>query len=171
MSLDFIVEDPLVCKRKRSSRACELCRIRKVRCDGLSPQCTRCQQENKECSYTITRKRGPKSLLRKTNSPMLNQMDGESSDSGKLTYPNGSIYCTMLDSCVRDLPFHRYDSWQTKIFDTAPDHPTTIKDFDEDHSDYYETEKVKVHYFRYMGRTAIGEYLLFSKPYELFNRH
>lgn len=158
MSLDFIVEDPLVCKRKRSSRACELCRIRKVRCDGLSPQCTRCQQENKECSYTVTRKRGPKSLLRKANSPSMNQMDSESSDSTKPTYPNGSIYCMMLDSCVHDLPFPRYyiaDKW--KFFDIAPDHPATGKDFDEDHSDYYETEKVKVHYFRYMGRTAIGE--------------
>ncbi|KAI8581551.1 hypothetical protein K450DRAFT_231863 [Umbelopsis ramanniana AG] len=119
MSLDFIVEDPLVCKRKRSSRACELCRIRKVRCDGLSPQCTRCQQENKECSYTITRKRGPKSLLRKTNSPNLSRLENESGD-------------------------------------YAPDHSTTVKDFDDDHNDYYETEKVKVHYFRYMGRTAIA---------------
>jgi hypothetical protein len=35
MSLDFIVEDPLVFKRKRSSKACELCRLRKVRCDGM----------------------------------------------------------------------------------------------------------------------------------------
>jgi hypothetical protein len=69
MSLDFIVEDPLACKRKRSSRACELCRLRKVRCDGLDPKCSRCWKENRECSYAMTKKRGPKSSNNKPNLP------------------------------------------------------------------------------------------------------
>jgi hypothetical protein len=100
MSLDFIVEDPLICKRKRSSRACELCRVRKVRCDGLSPQCSRCQQEQKECSYTITRKRGPKSMNRKANSPNLHQMDNDSKESGKMHYTNSSLNCTKPVCCL-----------------------------------------------------------------------
>jgi hypothetical protein len=93
MSLDFIVEDPLVSKRKRSTRACELCRMRKVRCDGLSPQCTRCRQDFKECSYAMTRKRGPKSSNRKSSLPRNAQKDIDSEDSGKLTHITDSTFC------------------------------------------------------------------------------
>lgn len=93
MSLDFIVEDPLVSKRKRSTRACELCRMRKVRCDGLSPQCTRCRQDFKECSYAMTRKRGPKSSNRKSSLPHNAQKDIDSEDSGKLTHITDSTFC------------------------------------------------------------------------------
>jgi hypothetical protein len=31
--------------------------------------------------------------------------------------------------------------------------------YTEEPADNYETEKVKVHYFRYLGRTAIGTFL------------
>ncbi|KAK5073990.1 hypothetical protein LTS08_001914 [Lithohypha guttulata] len=44
--------------RKRVSKACSRCRLRKDRCDGSQP-CTNCQTANKPCSYeATTKKRG-----------------------------------------------------------------------------------------------------------------
>jgi hypothetical protein len=106
MSLDFIVEDPLVFKRKRSSKACELCRLRKVRCDGMSPQCSRCRQEFKECSYAIMRKRGPKSSNRKSISSYNTQKEFDSEDSGKFLHLNESPYCTEPSTKLDGLNYH-----------------------------------------------------------------
>ncbi|KAI9317639.1 fungal-specific transcription factor domain-containing protein [Dichotomocladium elegans] len=47
-------------KRQRVSRACDLCRRKKIKCDGLLPVCTNCQAFKLECSYNdTTKKRGP----------------------------------------------------------------------------------------------------------------
>ncbi|KAI9495479.1 fungal-specific transcription factor domain-containing protein [Zychaea mexicana] len=47
-------------KRQRVSRACDLCRRKKIKCDGLSPVCSNCQAFTLECSYNdTTKKRGP----------------------------------------------------------------------------------------------------------------
>ncbi|KAH7191527.1 hypothetical protein BKA60DRAFT_661794 [Fusarium oxysporum] len=46
-------------KRKRVSRACNYCRIRKHRCDGTHPTCSRCSAIHQPCSYgSDTKKRG-----------------------------------------------------------------------------------------------------------------
>ncbi|CDS06862.1 hypothetical protein LRAMOSA09387 [Lichtheimia ramosa] len=47
-------------KRQRVSRACDLCRRKKIKCDGGTPICGNCQAFNLECSYKdMTKKRGP----------------------------------------------------------------------------------------------------------------
>ncbi|KAI9314717.1 fungal-specific transcription factor domain-containing protein [Dichotomocladium elegans] len=47
-------------KRQRVSRACDLCRRKKIKCDGGSPICSNCQAFSLECSYKdTTKKRGP----------------------------------------------------------------------------------------------------------------
>ncbi|KAI7855623.1 fungal-specific transcription factor domain-containing protein [Circinella umbellata] len=47
-------------KRQRVSRACDLCRRKKIKCDGTIPICGNCQAFNLECSYKdTTKKRGP----------------------------------------------------------------------------------------------------------------
>ncbi|KAI9259468.1 fungal-specific transcription factor domain-containing protein [Phascolomyces articulosus] len=47
-------------KRQRVSRACDLCRRKKIKCDGLNPVCSNCQAFSLECSYNdTTKKRGP----------------------------------------------------------------------------------------------------------------
>ncbi|OAX83953.1 hypothetical protein ACJ72_01674 [Emergomyces africanus] len=46
-------------KRKRVSKACNRCRSRKYRCDGLHPACLACQESGHGCSYDpILKKRG-----------------------------------------------------------------------------------------------------------------
>ncbi|EXA29864.1 hypothetical protein FOVG_18698 [Fusarium oxysporum f. sp. pisi HDV247] len=46
-------------KRKRVSRACNYCRIRKHRCDGTHPTCSRCSAIHQPCSYgSDNKKRG-----------------------------------------------------------------------------------------------------------------
>jgi hypothetical protein len=45
--------------RKRVSRACDRCRVKKDKCDGLQPRCSPCTTNNVECSYDpISKKRG-----------------------------------------------------------------------------------------------------------------
>ncbi|PYH89983.1 hypothetical protein BO71DRAFT_434270 [Aspergillus ellipticus CBS 707.79] len=48
-SVGKVSSDP-DCARKRVYQACDRCRIKKAKCDGLQP-CTRCQGENAICSY------------------------------------------------------------------------------------------------------------------------
>ncbi|KIR26992.1 hypothetical protein I309_04159 [Cryptococcus deuterogattii LA55] len=52
--------------RKRSSRACDSCKVRRSKCEdireipGVGPACKACREENQECLYTLpVRKRGP----------------------------------------------------------------------------------------------------------------
>ncbi|KAI9259990.1 nuclear protein, partial [Helicostylum pulchrum] len=48
-------------KRKRLTQACELCRRKKIRCDGGKPTCGNCTRLNSECTYsTNSKKRGPR---------------------------------------------------------------------------------------------------------------
>ncbi|KAJ1953386.1 hypothetical protein IWQ62_006004, partial [Dispira parvispora] len=47
-------------KRQRVSRACDMCRKKKVKCDGVTPVCTNCQLLNYSCTFKDTaKKRGP----------------------------------------------------------------------------------------------------------------
>jgi len=45
-------------KRMRVSRACDACRRRKERCDGVQPSCQRCASVGRPCTYNPFRKRG-----------------------------------------------------------------------------------------------------------------
>ncbi|KAL4869719.1 fungal-specific transcription factor domain-containing protein [Aspergillus spectabilis] len=50
-------------QRRRSARACESCRQRKVKCDGARPECRKCREHGLECSYIdIKRIRDQKQL-------------------------------------------------------------------------------------------------------------
>ncbi|TKY88742.1 hypothetical protein EX895_002373 [Sporisorium graminicola] len=52
-------------KRKRVSRACDQCFLKKDRCDGLQPICTFCSKLERTCTYDRPeRKRGPTQGLR-----------------------------------------------------------------------------------------------------------
>ncbi|SPJ86719.1 uncharacterized protein FTOL_11744 [Fusarium torulosum] len=62
-SVTTTVEKPAkrtrVNKRKRVSRACNYCRIRKHRCDGTHPTCSRCSAIHQPCNYgSDDKKRG-----------------------------------------------------------------------------------------------------------------
>lgn len=46
--------------RQRVSRACDLCRKKKVKCDGATPVCTNCKGVGLQCTFKdMTKKRGP----------------------------------------------------------------------------------------------------------------
>ncbi|KAL2841712.1 fungal-specific transcription factor domain-containing protein [Aspergillus pseudoustus] len=50
-------------QRRRSARACEACRQRKVKCDGGRPECRKCREHGLNCSYIdIKRIRDQKQL-------------------------------------------------------------------------------------------------------------
>ncbi|KAE8223821.1 hypothetical protein CF319_g3186 [Tilletia indica] len=52
-------------KRKRVSRACDACYIRKDKCDGASPSCSICARLSRSCTYTRPeKKRGPQQGVR-----------------------------------------------------------------------------------------------------------
>lgn len=47
-------------KRRRIARACDVCRRKKIKCDGKLPACTNCQNYKTECIFThIEKKRNP----------------------------------------------------------------------------------------------------------------
>lgn len=43
--------DPTAPRRKRVSRACDRCRSKKDKCDGIRPTCTACRASGQRCSY------------------------------------------------------------------------------------------------------------------------
>jgi hypothetical protein len=48
-------------RQERATKACEECRRRKLRCDGLEPQCTACRDSGATCEFNVVRAvRGPK---------------------------------------------------------------------------------------------------------------
>ncbi|KAI8377292.1 fungal-specific transcription factor domain-containing protein [Blakeslea trispora] len=48
-------------KRKRLTTACNICRRKKIKCDGIQPTCGKCAKFNLECTYTtVMKKRGPR---------------------------------------------------------------------------------------------------------------
>lgn len=49
------ISDPYDYPRKRTSVACEVCRVRKVRCDAGKPGCGSCTKLGVACSYATTR--------------------------------------------------------------------------------------------------------------------
>ncbi|KAF2455946.1 fungal-specific transcription factor domain-containing protein [Lineolata rhizophorae] len=52
--------DPSDSKRRRIARACDMCRKKKIRCDGKMPACTHCQNQKVECVFTqVEKKRSP----------------------------------------------------------------------------------------------------------------
>ncbi|KAI8580213.1 hypothetical protein K450DRAFT_238703 [Umbelopsis ramanniana AG] len=63
-------------KRQRVSRACDLCRRKKVKCDGLIPVCSNCQQFSYLCTYKdTTKKRGPPKGYIEAIETRLNRME------------------------------------------------------------------------------------------------
>ncbi|KAJ2083094.1 hypothetical protein H4R24_001069 [Coemansia sp. RSA 988] len=50
--------DRVICKDGRVFHACEVCRRRRSRCDGVRPSCTSCSKRGLECQYRAMRKRG-----------------------------------------------------------------------------------------------------------------
>ncbi|KAI8882179.1 hypothetical protein K501DRAFT_286008 [Backusella circina FSU 941] len=54
-------EEATTVKRKRLSLACEVCRRKKIKCDGLRPTCGKCERLHLTCTYSTTsKKRGPR---------------------------------------------------------------------------------------------------------------
>lgn len=47
-------------KRRRIARACDMCRKKKIKCDGKAPKCSHCENYKTECHFTqVEKKRAP----------------------------------------------------------------------------------------------------------------
>lgn len=47
-------------KRRRIARACDMCRKKKIKCDGKLPKCGHCTNYKTECVFTqVEKKRNP----------------------------------------------------------------------------------------------------------------
>lgn len=47
-------------KRRRIARACDMCRKKKIKCDGKMPKCGHCENYKTECHFThVEKKRNP----------------------------------------------------------------------------------------------------------------
>ncbi|KAK0728293.1 fungal-specific transcription factor domain-containing protein [Lasiosphaeria miniovina] len=55
-----LLEDSNEAKRRRIARACDMCRKKKIKCDGKLPFCTHCVNYKTECVFTqVEKKRNP----------------------------------------------------------------------------------------------------------------
>ncbi|KAK3378214.1 fungal-specific transcription factor domain-containing protein [Podospora didyma] len=55
-----LLEDSNEAKRRRIARACDMCRKKKIKCDGKLPLCTHCLNYKTECVFTqVEKKRNP----------------------------------------------------------------------------------------------------------------
>ncbi|KAL4890754.1 fungal-specific transcription factor domain protein [Aspergillus ambiguus] len=93
-------EDNNDAKRRRIARACDMCRKKKIKCDGKMPKCSHCMNYKTECVFTqVEKKRNPpkgakyieglenrlgrmESLLRLSG--LLSEDDGGKTDLGTL---------------------------------------------------------------------------------------
>merc|ERR1719262_1807367 len=55
-----LMDDSIEAKRRRIARACDMCRKKKIKCDGKMPACTHCINYKTECVFTqVEKKRNP----------------------------------------------------------------------------------------------------------------
>ncbi|KAI8964019.1 N-terminal binuclear Zn cluster-containing protein [Daldinia sp. FL1419] len=55
-----LLDDPNDAKRRRIARACDMCRKKKIKCDGKLPACTHCINYKTDCVFTqVEKKRSP----------------------------------------------------------------------------------------------------------------
>ncbi|KAK3299428.1 fungal-specific transcription factor domain-containing protein [Chaetomium fimeti] len=55
-----LLEDTNEAKRRRIARACDMCRKKKIKCDGKLPACTHCNNYKTDCVFTqVEKKRNP----------------------------------------------------------------------------------------------------------------
>ncbi|KAF4978656.1 hypothetical protein FZEAL_4999 [Fusarium zealandicum] len=56
----MLLDDSNDAKRRRIARACDMCRKKKIKCDGKMPACTHCINYKTECIFTqVEKKRAP----------------------------------------------------------------------------------------------------------------
>ncbi|PNY29113.1 Transcriptional activator protein acu-15 [Tolypocladium capitatum] len=56
----LLMEDTNEAKRRRIARACDMCRKKKIKCDGKLPACTHCINYKTDCVFTqVEKKRSP----------------------------------------------------------------------------------------------------------------
>lgn len=57
---DLDASDSRDSKRRRIARACDMCRKKKIKCDGKMPKCSHCENYKTECIFTqVEKKRAP----------------------------------------------------------------------------------------------------------------
>lgn len=55
-----LLDDTNEAKRRRISRACDMCRKKKIKCDGVLPNCGHCTNYKTKCEFTqVEKKRSP----------------------------------------------------------------------------------------------------------------
>ncbi|KEY69899.1 hypothetical protein S7711_06454 [Stachybotrys chartarum IBT 7711] len=56
----ILLDESSEAKRRRIARACDMCRKKKIKCDGKMPSCTHCVNSKTECVFTqVEKKRTP----------------------------------------------------------------------------------------------------------------
>lgn len=55
-----LMDESIEAKRRRIARACDMCRKKKIKCDGKLPECTHCANYHTQCVFTqVEKKRNP----------------------------------------------------------------------------------------------------------------
>ncbi|KAI5461332.1 fungal-specific transcription factor domain-containing protein [Mariannaea sp. PMI_226] len=56
----LLLDDSIEAKRRRIAKACDMCRKKKIKCDGKMPACSHCANNKADCVFTqVEKKRAP----------------------------------------------------------------------------------------------------------------
>ncbi|CAJ0885110.1 2797_t:CDS:2 [Entrophospora sp. SA101] len=101
-------------KRQRVSKACDSCRRKKVKCDGIQSVCGNCKAFNLECTYNdTTKKRGPPKGYIEAIETRLHKME---SLLGGLVHSNDPRAEAALAELMQD-DLHSTSSIRSNIFE------------------------------------------------------
>lgn len=113
-------------------RACDCCRIRRVKCDRKEP-CSHCIEHILKCTYiTPIRKRGPRSISERSLKRIAEiQMNTRDSNSMAPTVTPKKVPKKLLDQCMRLYNDNLYGIWPLLCYDDLR------KLLDENYDDCY----------------------------------
>ncbi|KAL1881882.1 hypothetical protein Daus18300_000936 [Diaporthe australafricana] len=118
-----LLDDANEAKRRRIARACDMCRKKKIKCDGKLPACTHCINYKTECVFTqVEKKRNPPKGAKYIEGleNRLGRMESLLRLSGLLGEDDGA---TDLGTLEKKLAEKRQESRQAS--QAAPSNPTS----------------------------------------------
>ncbi|KAI9729622.1 MAG: hypothetical protein M1818_008469 [Claussenomyces sp. TS43310] len=128
-----LLDDSNEAKRRRIARACDMCRKKKIKCDGKLPACTHCINYKTECVFTQVEKKksppkGAKYIEGLEN--RLGRMEKLLRLSGLLTEDdNGRTDLGTLEKRLADRDSSRQNSVNLNSNPTSPTYPPTTNSF------------------------------------------
>lgn len=126
----MLLDDSVEAKRRRIARACDMCRKKKIKCDGKLPACSHCTNYKTECVFTqVEKKRSPPKGAKYIEGleNRLGRMEHLLRLSGLLDDEEGDVDLSVLEKKLMDRNQQsRQASLATTSSPTSPSQATSV---------------------------------------------